>query len=348
MPAHRESLAPELALELSDLAATVRHGAGSAPAVLELLHRAGSFDAGFVSLFDPQDRRQLLLHSHGHSARVQQFLASPMLIDDFEQLSLLRAHQRPVQVNETIAARESVRGWWEYMRPAGFGRSVGLALTTADGRHLGNIGLQSATEQPPDDAYIELLHRLTRLIARVFDPLRTVSAISQLVTDAYAGMILTRSGEVIPLSGLPDDLLLAAGSPVLSTVAARLHDGLQMLTFLCPTSPGAPTLTRVTALACPPHPLGRLRSVVLLSPPPPRHGLTIRELQVLGLLVDGYSNNAIAAALNLAARTAVAHIEHIMIKMVASSRTVAAVRALRQGLYIPADLDPAGRQAAAR
>jgi DNA-binding NarL/FixJ family response regulator len=59
---------------------------------------------------------------------------------------------------------------------------------------------------------------------------------------------------------------------------------------------------------------------------------------VLGLLVEGRTNAAIASELRISARTAVGHLEHIMLKMGAESRTAAAVRADRQGLYVPAGL----------
>jgi DNA-binding NarL/FixJ family response regulator len=59
------------------------------------------------------------------------------------------------------------------------------------------------------------------------------------------------------------------------------------------------------------------------------------ELVVLGLLVDGRSNREIACALVVALRTVAAHIEHILVKLVTPTRTLAAVRAEEAGLYVP-------------
>ena len=64
-------------------------------------------------------------------------------------------------------------------------------------------------------------------------------------------------------------------------------------------------------------------------------GLTPRELEVLGLLIDGCSNQQIARALVVAPRTVAAHLEHILVKLDATTRTLAAVRAEREGLYVP-------------
>ena len=74
---------------------------------------------------------------------------------------------------------------------------------------------------------------------------------------------------------------------------------------------------------------------MLISPAENTCGLTSRELQVLGLLVEGWANRRMAVALFVTERTVASHIEHILAKLAASSRTLAAVRALRQGLYVP-------------
>jgi DNA-binding NarL/FixJ family response regulator len=52
-------------------------------------------------------------------------------------------------------------------------------------------------------------------------------------------------------------------------------------------------------------------------------------------LIDGRSNVAIAGVLTVAPRTVTAHVEHILHKLDAGSRTLAAVRAEREGLYVP-------------
>lgn len=60
--------------------------------------------------------------------------------------------------------------------------------------------------------------------------------------------------------------------------------------------------------------------------------LTERELEVLELIVDGYSNAAIAEELYITVGTVKTHVRNILSKLCASDRTQAAVRALRSGL----------------
>src|SRR3954447_11647933 len=92
---------------------------------------------------------------------------------------------------------------------------------------------------------------------------------------------------------------------------------------------------RITALAPPADLPVRLTGVVLVCPADDLFGLTPRELEVLGLLVDGRSNREIARALVVAQRTVAAQIEHILVKLATPTRTLAAVRAERAGLYVP-------------
>lgn len=61
-------------------------------------------------------------------------------------------------------------------------------------------------------------------------------------------------------------------------------------------------------------------------------GLTAREVEVLSLLARGASNKAIAAQLCISAKTAGNHIEHIYMKLGASSRAEASLFAMQRGL----------------
>jgi DNA-binding CsgD family transcriptional regulator len=66
--------------------------------------------------------------------------------------------------------------------------------------------------------------------------------------------------------------------------------------------------------------------------PAPPSGLSPREIEVLGLLVEGQSNQEIAAALFISPRTAANHVANIMIKLGVESRTAAATWAVKQGI----------------
>lgn len=61
-------------------------------------------------------------------------------------------------------------------------------------------------------------------------------------------------------------------------------------------------------------------------------GLTRRELEVLTLLIQRYSNSEIAALLNIGTRTVQTHTTHIYQKLNVNSRREAADAANRLGL----------------
>jgi len=60
--------------------------------------------------------------------------------------------------------------------------------------------------------------------------------------------------------------------------------------------------------------------------------LSQRELDVLLLVVEGKSNQEIAASLILSVETVKTHMRHIMEKLAVSDRTQAAVKAMREGI----------------
>ena len=78
--------------------------------------------------------------------------------------------------------------------------------------------------------------------------------------------------------------------------------------------------------------------VAAWSPPaaavakPTHERLTPREREVLGLLADGLSNRAIAQQLGISAHTVKFHVDALLDKLSARSRTQVVVEAVRQGL----------------
>ncbi len=63
--------------------------------------------------------------------------------------------------------------------------------------------------------------------------------------------------------------------------------------------------------------------------------LTLREKEVLKLIVNGYSNKEIAGKLNITLRTVKAHVSSILMKLNVNDRTQAAVLAIQEKLVEP-------------
>jgi NarL family two-component system response regulator LiaR len=68
------------------------------------------------------------------------------------------------------------------------------------------------------------------------------------------------------------------------------------------------------------------------QPPEPGFDLTVREREVLVLLVEGLTNDQIAARLTVSPSTIKSHVSNILTKLGVASRTEAVTLALRQGL----------------
>jgi NarL family two-component system response regulator LiaR len=71
--------------------------------------------------------------------------------------------------------------------------------------------------------------------------------------------------------------------------------------------------------------------------PPSVENLTEREMEVLALVAQGFTNKAIGMQLNISDRTVQGHLAHIFSKLQAASRTEAVMRAVSLG-WLPADL----------
>jgi DNA-binding CsgD family transcriptional regulator len=181
------------------------------------------------------------------------------------------------------------------------------------------------------------LDALTPILAEGIDPMRSVLVLARLVQHAVAGVMLVGRHDVVRLPGFVDDALLVRDSRLLDVARRALRGGQTHASFLWPSGESQANHghVRVTTLTCPDDLGTGFAGIVLLSPAGPVQGLTARELEVLGLIIEGYSNQEIAHELVVAPRTVATHVEHILVKLDAPSRTVAAVRAERTGMYVP-------------
>ena len=68
------------------------------------------------------------------------------------------------------------------------------------------------------------------------------------------------------------------------------------------------------------------------TPAAERLGLTARELEVLGYLVQRYTDREIAGALTISVRTVTTHVARILTKLGVQGRRQAATEAARLGL----------------
>lgn len=142
--------------------------------------------------------------------------------------------------------------------------------------------------------------------------------------------LVTATGEIEPDVGpVPGDLLRR--SPELVDIALALLREQQHLAYVWPLGSREPLL-RVDVQIEVDHAGAAVALVGLHAEERLPHGLTLRELEVLTLLVGGLSNNSIAARLHASPRTVTTHVDRLLGKLGVPSRTAAATLALEEGL----------------
>ncbi|MEE6258158.1 LuxR C-terminal-related transcriptional regulator [Plantactinospora sonchi] len=304
-----------------------------------VLRRLMPFQAGTLHLLDPEHRGFTAVGGFGYPEAAAAYQRGAEHYREMELLGMDR-DRPPMRVRDAPVPLAELVSWTTHFAPAGFREGIGVGLFAVGGRHVGILSLHTDSAEHPTDEVRDFLGLLAPVIAEGVDPMRSIVTLSRIVAGATAGVVLTRAGNTLELAGLPDHPVLRTGSPVLGAAAESLAEGEPHSAFLCPYSPGAGNrgFLRVSVLACPDHVPAYLRAVVLVSPSGDLHGLTRRELEILGMLIEGWSNQRIADTLVIAQRTVAAHIEHILAKLAAPSRTLAAVRAVRLGLYLPRSL----------
>jgi len=311
--------------------------------MLDEMHDRIPFDGAWIALAGQGSTEYTSVASVHLERSTVRYLSGPQMARDIEATGADRARP-PTSLSDVPFSSADLQTWAECLLPAGFHETLSTALFGPGGRHVGFVTVLFESVDPPTRAVRRQIARSVPELASGIDLVRTLGAAAALVTGAGAGVVMLPGYGVVGLPGLSDDELLGAGSALITAARDMIAEGADHSSFLWPRGGQDPAdgFVRATALACG-RDLGAVASgIVVLSPATDLRGLTPRELEVLGHLIEGCSNVEIARALKVAPRTVAAHVEHILFKLDAPSRTLAAVRAEREGLYVP--LAGAGRE----
>jgi len=324
----------DLEQELAEIAASSGGLRQRADSFLASLRPRVPFDAAWMALADDRHPRYATVADTGVDDSVREYLNGPVMAADIEATGTHRK-QAPLSPSDLPYPHSELRTWSECLIPAGVNEALAVALFEPGGRHVGFLALLYGQKRPPAAEDRSRLAGAVSILGRGIDPLRSLVAAARLVEGAASGVVLARDGEVNVLPGLTTDPLLRRDSTVLEQARVEIRAGRTYTRFLWPSRTQRLGHVRVTVIAATATTPTTHVGVVLLSPPAELRGLTPRELEVLGYVVEGCSNQEIAHHLFLASRTVAAHLEHILAKLEASTRTLAAVRASREGLYVP-------------
>lgn len=324
------------AAEMLDIAASTLPLLKRAQGLLDSLERWLPIEATWLALSDPQSNVYATVGSTQLEQPVLDYFDRPSVSRE-SQLAELNQNRPPVSLTELPIAVDELPTWTECLIPAGFREGLGVPLFEPGGPYLGMLTLLFTSTEPPSTALRDRLARLAPLVARGVSPMRSLLATARLVQGATYGVVLLADGTSYPLPGLDDHPLLVADSGVVEIARQTLLAGQVYRSFMWPTDDDTAVTShaRMTVLAATEVPEFVL-GTVLVTPQADCRGLTPRELEVLGLLVHGCSNQQIARRLAVAPRTVAAHVEHLLHKLDVPTRTSAAVLAERDGCYVPA------------
>jgi DNA-binding CsgD family transcriptional regulator len=333
---------PELMTSAIALVATINRIAVAAGSPIDLvslwdpLRELLPFSDAWLGVLDGGGRRFLTAAAVGPDVVARQYIESPRYHSDMEAGGILRSRQ-PIRLRgagpSAFAAHE---GLWP---PAERRDGLGIPLIAGDGRPIGLLILLTDATGRLTDTDCRLICALAPMIAAAVDPMTSIAGLAGLVVDAHAAAAVGPDGTVHPLPGSPEHPLLMTGCRTLAVASDHLRAHSSPASFLHPyAAHEVDGYLRITAIACPPLPSSPFDELVIVSPPGDLHGLTRRELEVLGLVIDGSTNRQIASTLFITQRTVAAHLEHIRTKLDAPTRTAAAVVSLNQALYVPPEL----------
>ncbi|QRY46728.1 response regulator transcription factor [Mycolicibacterium boenickei] len=226
-------------------------------------------------------------------------------------------------------------GWWdnavfnyamslaaqEFLIPAGFAGGISMRFSDAAGNYIGDAHMSTRREYSPTDAQLRAINRVIRLVPMI-PSYRVLGVVPD--TGDFLGQI-TASGIVshAPLTSVNDDY---------REMRARLSHAVTSNAG----SPGfywrstAGQWYRVSIFGNRLH--GYTAFAAKRRDPPFR--LTNREMGILNLLCEGFTNREIARRLFLSDRTIAHAIARIMAKMNCNTRTAAVAAALNSGIRL--------------
>jgi hypothetical protein len=113
----------------------------------------------------------------------------------------------PMPAGEIPVPLAELLAWAVHLLPAGFRGGMAAALFTPGGLHMGLLSLLSEDPSRPGPADREVIAAVTEVIAHGLDRTREIAATAQIVRAASTGVVLARSGHILPLPGLPGTAL---------------------------------------------------------------------------------------------------------------------------------------------
>lgn len=301
----------------------------------EILETAGSVvrvDGWMVWSVDPVTGKRSRLYASGYPEALMGYLDGPAFEVEVVAPFSHAPDGWPARVRDQPYAPGDLRCMSNHYLPLGFVEGCVAPLSSTGGRCTGFLDCIASSPQHPSDDARDLLAAMAGVIGRMIDPAEARDRAAALLLDEHVVLELDLTAgaphaEVVrsPAAASGDELL--AGCAGLVALVEWSATSWWAAQFLWEDPDGVWHRCRCV----------RRGGEILLGMTPVTtrpYGLSRRELEVLTLVAEGASNDAVAQRLVVTTRTVKAHMEHILEKVGASSRTAATTKAIEEGLLL--------------
>ncbi|MGH2970259.1 MAG: response regulator transcription factor [Solirubrobacteraceae bacterium] len=292
--------------------------------MLEELRTIVPFRAAMLSAIDPLSHSPRTVVLENYTPRVAEYMRG----DEFHRELVADRDAWPFRERDLPVDPLSIRAVAEYLRPAGLVEGMLAVLKSTGGRYVGFLIMSVEDVRHPSDRARSVVGHVAPALANLVDPLLDASRLASILAERETAVALLPDGTALALHGPECEELMDPESQLRRSVNAITTGARRTAAFLWPSSDGGWHSCRVYACR-------DGVTVVTASESVDLHGLTRRELEVLGHLVAGRANAEIAKDLWVTTRTVRAHVERILEKLEVRSRAGAVARAYSEGLLLP-------------
>lgn len=311
--------------------ASSRPRAEVAAEVIDELRGVLSYEAAQITVRDPFTSGHRTLANRGYSSRVVEYVDSDYHERD-PSIPAIVSGRVPVRMRDTDFDYRTSCSYLEYWAPEGYGDGMTTPLYAPDGRYVGLVNTSTADESVLTDDIRDYMALLGGVLGAMVDPLADLATWLEDERDARR-LVVRSDGAVLARADAADaDAQPAVDRATIVGLARRVQAQPLAATrgLVVDVDGGLVQVqlmrTRSARLAAEPIALISMRRV---GQP---FGLTARETVVLRHIADGACNRVVAQRLGVAPRTIATHVEHVLRKLGAESRTGAAARAVEHGL----------------
>ncbi|BCF86689.1 hypothetical protein RQCS_62340 (plasmid) [Rhodococcus qingshengii] len=301
-----------------------------AEVVIDELAHIVAYDAAQISCWDPHRSSYRTIASRGYTPDMSAALNGTAYRTD-RVWEVLEHRRDPVFWNDCPFDRRDSEFYVDTVEAHGFGEGATMLLRDIRGEHMGMLSLSLESSIVPGADVQELVGIVGSAMLPLVDRLAPARQFAAMCSPQWPTAAFDPENGWTPLTpeGLPPQSLLDAATDALTRTNRPIrfcwHDP-------NPVHGGRrdqrePLLAELFPVT---HPI--CRAVIGWNRQRLPYGLTRRELDVVALLATGASNAAIAERLSLSVRTVTTHVERILAKTAAPTRTAVALLANHEGL----------------